>query len=131
MCPLNFYNESRGVMDHSLSRAGLSLSQEYSKGTPLGPNAFYQLVLSPNVWFGYIDCLHIILNAWYLELHDDSILAGGRSVVIRARALHLIEDSRKGNCVLACMPACMHACIHEIYVYYNIASIGTCCLFSA
>eukprot|EP00731_Ephydatia_muelleri_P016164 Em0009g588a len=58
------------------------------QGDPLGPMLFalvlHKLVTSIEV---DDDCLHLILEAWYL---DDGVLAGERSAVIRA--LHLIEE---------------------------------------
>ena len=58
------------------------------QGDPLGPMLFalvlHKLVTSIEV---DDDCLHLILEAWYL---DDGVLAGERSTVIHA--LHLIEE---------------------------------------
>ena len=58
------------------------------QGDPLGPMLFalvlHKLVTSIEV---DDDCLHLILEAWYL---DDGVLAGEKSAVIRA--LHLIEE---------------------------------------
>ncbi|KAL5484116.1 hypothetical protein EMCRGX_G020564 [Ephydatia muelleri] len=58
------------------------------QGDPLGPMLFalvlHKLVTSIEV---DDDCLHLILEAWYL---DDGVLARERSAVIRA--LHLIEE---------------------------------------
>ena len=58
------------------------------QGDPLGP-LFFALVLHKviDAIDADDDCLHLILQAWYL---DDGVLAGPRQAVLRA--LSIIED---------------------------------------
>ena len=77
---------SRSLLWHPMGR--VSSQSGVQQGDPLGPMLFalvlHKLVTSIEA---DDDCLHLILEAWYL---DDGVLAGERSAVIRA--LHLVEE---------------------------------------
>eukprot|EP00731_Ephydatia_muelleri_P022126 Em0014g717a len=77
---------SHSSLWHPMGR--VSSQSGVQQGDPLGPMllalVLHKLVTSIEV---DDDCLHLILEAWYL---DDGVLAGERSAVIRA--LHLIEE---------------------------------------
>eukprot|EP00731_Ephydatia_muelleri_P002479 Em0001g2479a len=91
-------------LGHLTSEAGVQ------QGDPLGP-LFFALVLHKviDAIDADDDCLHLILQAWYL---DDRVLAGPRQAVLRA--LSIIEDLGP--------PLDNHHLIHAVNTFNSLVS---------